>query len=235
MGKRKKSRSYESGQYRGGRSGRSGNQIKNLTKVDGGVINASGVFISHNERKALESAVNRANKKRTKMWKEEAHIMRLFGGRPTGHTIGELRTMGQEGDFILSRKSKSLQQFGTRESFEIYMRNLNRVNNPNYLQIRARQYKANYLKALKDTFAWDDIKDVYMKIQMTPALEYMRSVDVDEAMEIGYLYEKESYYSKLNNIRAAAGRDMVEWDDEALYADYEIDRKPKKQKKKAKK
>lgn len=235
MAKKRKSRSYEGGQYKGGRGGRSENQRKNLIKTDGGFINSSGVFISTEERKALEAAVNKANRKRTKMLKDESHIMRLFGARPTGHTIGELRTMGTEGDFILSRKSKSLQQFASRESFDIYMRNLRRVNEPNYLTIRAKQYKANYLKALKDTFAWDDIKDVYMKIQMTPALEYMRSVDIDEAMEIGYLYEKESYYSKLNNVRAAAGRAMVEWDDESLYRDTVIDRKPKKQKKKQKK
>lgn len=204
----KQAASYEGQQYRGGRAaGR-----KNLTKTPtGDVVNQYGVTFSTADKRALENAVNSANRRRKKMLKEAATLPRMVAGRDTGDTVGSLQLMGKESDFILAKKTKSLQRFRSRDQYEAYMKNLQRVNSPDYLDERIRMYKRNHMKALENAYG-DDAKDVIMKIRMMKPKDYMKMIQQDETLEISYVYDPTERTGKLNQMRASMGMKMKEDD-----------------------
>lgn len=183
---------------------------KNLVKLDSGRLqNQHGVEFSEGDKKRLQSLVNSANRKRKKMLEQEAEIPRSISGAFTGRTAGDLHSMGTESDFILARKSKSLQRFKSREEFDRYIKNLERVNSPTYLEDRVRLYKRNHMQALEAAFG-DDAKDVIMKIKTMKHDEYMQIIQGDENAEIGYIYDPSARSGKLNQIRAAFGMKLKE-------------------------
>lgn len=204
----KKAASYEGQQYKGGRvPGR-----KNLKKTDTGkLVNQFGVTFTPEEKRALENAVNTANRKRARMLKEAATLPRMVSGRDTGDTLGSLQLMGKESDFILSRKTKSLQRFKTREQFDDYLSYVKRVNSRDYITDRVRLYKRNHMQAIEDAFG-DDAKDVIMKIRMMKPDDYMRMIQKDETLEISYIYDPTAKSGKLNQIRASMGMKLKEDD-----------------------
>ena len=197
----KKAGSYEGQQYRGGREqGR-----KNLKKTDAGnLVNQHGVVFTPSEKRALENAVNTANRKRARMLKEAATLPRMVSGRDTGDTIGSLQLMGKESDFILAKKTKSLQRFRTREQYDAYMDTLSRVNTRDYVTERVRMYKRNHMKAIENAYG-DEAKDVIMKIRMMKPADYMKMIQQDESLEISYIYDPTARSGKLNQIRASMG------------------------------
>lgn len=211
-----KAASYEGQQYRGGRAkGR-----KNLKKTEtGNLVNEHGVVFTPEEKRALENAVNTANRKRARMLKEAATLPRMVAGRDTGDTVASLQLMGKESDFILAKKTKSLQRFRDREQFEKYMDTLKRVNSRDYLDQRIREYKSNYLKGFKEMFGQEGM-DVYMKLRMMKPRDYMKTVEMtDGDLEFGYMYGPDEKTAKLNTIRAALGMKMKEepFDDGEYY------------------
>lgn len=210
-GGKKPKQSFEGGQYRGGRKkGR-----KNLERVDGGFKNQHGLVFTEAEKKVLEREVNKANRKRTKMLEAEANLPRLVGGKDTGQKVGQLQLMGKESDFIISRKSKSLQRFKTRAEFDRYLDNLAKVNSPTYLDDKTRAYKRNHMKAIENVFG-DDAKDVLMKIRMMKPEKYREMLQKDEMLEVSYVYDPSARAGKLNQIRASLGMNLKEEDlDEA--------------------
>lgn len=190
----------------------------NLTRTDdGGYINKHGVHISEAEKKLLESKVNMVNAKRKKMLKEEASIPRTKGGQPTHQTAGQLQTMGTESDFIIARRSKSLQRFTSRQQFDDYMRELDYIKSPLYLEEKVRHYKRSYMRALESAFG-DEAKDVIMKVRMMDHETFRRTVIADENLEIGFIYDPQSRTGKLNQIRNSLGmklkEDEVNYDEE---------------------
>lgn len=196
---------WEGEQYRGGRqAGR-----KNLKRVDGGLQNQFGVVFTPEEKKALEQAVNTANRKRARMLEQEAKLPRMVGGKDTGDTVASLQLMGKESDFILQRKTKSLQRFQTKEDYNRYMKNLERVNNRDYITERVRLYKRNHMKAIENAYG-DEAKDVLMKIRMMKPAEYMRMVQSDEMLEINYIYDPSARSGKLNQLRGSLGMKLKE-------------------------
>lgn len=203
---RKSVPSFEGTQYSGGRvKGR-----KNLKKLDtGNLLNQHGVVFTPEEKKALERAANTANRKRMRMLEEEAQLPRKVGGKETGDTVRSLQLMGKESDFIISRKSKSLQQFKTREEYDKYMKNLARVNSPDYVDMRTRLYKRNHMTALENVFG-DDAKDVMMKIRMMKPEDYRKLLQSDEFMEINYIYDPSARSAKLNKIRLSLNMKLKE-------------------------
>lgn len=205
-GKRIDTVSYEGGQYHGGRKeGR-----KNLKKLDdGNLMNQHGVIFTQGDKKRLESLVNTANRKRAKMLSTEADMPLLVSGRNTGLTVGHLQVFGKESDFILARKTKSLQRFTTRKQYETYIRNLERVNSPTYIEERTRLYKRNHMTALENVFG-DEAKDIIMKIRMMKPEEYRELVQKDETLEVTYIYDPSTRSAKLNQIRAALGMKLKE-------------------------
>ena len=201
----KRAGTWEGQQYRGGRqTGR-----KNLKRVAGGLQNQHGVVFTPEEKKALEQAVNTANRKRARMLEQEAKLPRMVGGKDTGDTVASLQLMGKESDFILQRKTKSLQRFQTKEDYNRYMKNLERVNQRDYITERVRLYKRNHMKAIENAYG-DEAKDVLMKIRMMKPQDYMRMVQSDEMLEIGYIYDPSARSGKLNQLRGSLGMKLKE-------------------------
>lgn len=206
-GKSKNQHTYEGKQYEGGRKeGR-----KNLKKLESGnLLNQHGVEFTLAEKKRLESLVNSANRKRVRMLKEEANLPRMHNGQFTGETLEHKQKMlGHESDFILSRKTKSLQRFKSHEQYESYIRNLERVNSPHYIEERTRMYKRNHMKALENVYG-DDAKDIIMKIRMMKPEDYRRIVASDETLEVTFVYDPSEASAKLNAMRSALGMKLKE-------------------------
>ena len=184
--------------------------VPNLVKTGHNtLINQHGVEFTTQEKRALESAVNSANRKRARMLKEEAELPRKVQGVDTGDKVGSLQLMGKESDFIIAKRTKSLQRFKTKEDFTRYMENLKKVNSPEYITERTRMYKRNHMKALEKAFG-DDAKDVVMKIRMMKPADYRKMIQSEEMMEINYIYEPSARAGKLNQIRASLGMRLKE-------------------------
>lgn len=188
--------------------------VPNLKKTDAGtLLNQHGVEFTRAEKRALEYAVNSANRKRAKMLKEEAALPRKVQGKETGDTVGSLQLMGKESDFIIAKRSKSLQRFKSKEDYNRYMDNLKKVNSPDYITERVRMYKRNHMKAIERAFG-DEAKDVVMKIRMMKPKDYQKMIQSEEMMEISYIYEPSARSGKLNQIRASMGMKLKEIGDE---------------------
>lgn len=188
---------------------------KNLKRIDGGFMNEHGVIFSEADRKALESAVNSANRKRKRMLAQEAALDRMEGGKPTGEKVLQLQLMGRESDFIIQPKSKSLQRFTNRESFENYLDSVRRVNQRDYIDERVRLYKRNHLQAIEENIG---DKGVLMKIRMMKPKEYMQWVQSNEDVaEIHFIYDETARQAKANQIRQSLGmRELDENDEDYL-------------------
>lgn len=190
---------WEGKQYRGGRN----KGKKNLKKVHGGYENQFGVKFTHEQKTALEKAVNRSNYRRKKM-QEEADKLNPQNS--------QLRLMGKESDFIITRQSKSLQQFKSLEDFERFMDKQSRIQSGKYLEDMTRLYKRNYMKALDNVFG-DDAAGVKMKVRMMKPEDFRRLVEtLGDEMEIGYIYDPIARTGKLNQIRANLGMKPLEED-----------------------
>ena len=198
-----KSATYEGGQYRGGRQ----KGTPNLKRTDtGNLVNKHGVVFTPEEKRALVNAVNTANRKRARMLKEAATLPRKNAGVIMDDTSNQLKLMGQESDFILQRRDKSLHRFKNRQQYDNYMKSLHRVNSRDYIDDRIRAYKHNFMKTLEATYG-DEAKDIVMKIRMMKPREYMRMVESDETLEIGYgvINSDDKVAGRLNELRRALG------------------------------
>ena len=180
-----------------------------IRNEDGSVTNKFGVRITAKEKALLEREVNKANRTRIKMLKEEAALPRMVDGRDTGLTVKSLQAMNKESDFILARKSSALQGFKTKEEFNRYLKNVKRVNSPTYLRDRIRMYKRNHIKALENAYG-SAAKDVVNKIRNMNQKDYMVAIQSEELLEISYLYEPGAITGKLNTIRARLGLKLRE-------------------------
>lgn len=185
---------------------------KNLIYTDDGqIINQEGVTFTVAEKKRLESLVATATKKRRDMLKATATLPRSYGGQKLSGTVGDLQLMGKESDFIITPKTKSLQRFKSREQFEGYIANLERVTSKDYLSERTKLYKRNYIQALRENYAYDDVKDIIMKVKTMPQEKYRELVAKDEVLEIRYLYgtkgsdSDDAMLEQLNEIRGSLG------------------------------
>lgn len=192
---------WEGQQYRGGRKpGR-----KNLKKVDGGFQNQHGVTFTQEQKKALERAVNRSNYQRKKMQAEEDAL------NPNN---SQLRLMGKESDFIISRQSKSLQQFKSMEDYDRFMKKQAKIQSGDYFLEKARLYKRNFINSLLDTYG-PEARDIAMKVRMMKPADYMRKVAADETLEIRFVPSDAKISGRLNQLRAALGMKLKEdWTDE---------------------
>lgn len=198
---------YTGQQYRGGRT----KGEKNLVKVSGGVQNKHGVVFTEAERKALTNAVNTANRKRARLLKQEGDLHLFMGGQDTGQKLKDsLHLMGKESDFILAPKSKSLQRFKTKDEYDSYMRNLERVNDRGYINKRTEQYRENYKTALRNSFG-NRADDIIEKIDKLSPAEYRKLVaQHDEDLEIHFVYSSDEETQKINVIRGALDLDIEE-------------------------
>lgn len=188
--------SYEGKQYTGGRvSGK-----KNLKKLPNGMIeNDNGVKFTLDEKKRLEQLANSANRKRKKLLAAEDSLS------PRAH---ELQLMGRESDFVLAKKTKSLQRFRSKKEYDRYIANLERVTKRDYVEKRVQQYKKNYIKALKNELGYGkSTKEIIEKIKNMTDAEYMKTVEGDEDMAISYVYSPQAKVNRRNQIRSVLGLD----------------------------
>lgn len=189
---------------------------KNLKRNSAGNwVNKHGVVFTPEERKQLERAVGKANRKRAKMIEAEAGLPRMHEGKNMGETLGQgLRFMGKESDFIITKKTHSLQRFRDKKEFNRYLKYVERVNNPNYVRDRTRLYKKNFMKSLEDVYG-DEAADIIHKMRYMRLDKFMEKVASDETLEIRYTPSDVKAAGRLNQIRAALGMDIEdEWADE---------------------
>ena len=156
-------------------------------------MNQHGVVFTPEERKAIQRANRKSNKIRDKQIAEFESV---------NEHAQQLRLMGQDSDFIITRQSKSLQDFKSMEKFEQYMDKQARIQSGEYMEDRTRLYKSNYMKALDNVFG-DEAKGIKMKIRMMKPEEYRKLVESDEVLEIGYLYDPDALEGKMAQIRKA--------------------------------
>lgn len=196
---KKKLGTWEGNQYRGGR----GSGKKNLKKVDGGVQNQHGVVFSEEQKKALERAVNKSNYRRKQMLAEAEKL---------NPNHSQLRLMGKESDFIITRQSKSLQGFKSLEDYEKFMDKQARIHSGEYLDERTKLYKSNYMKAIDNVFG-DAGSGLKMKVRMMKPEKFRELVEtLGDDMEIGYIYDPQARMGKLNKIRSLLGMRELEED-----------------------
>lgn len=195
----KKLGTWESQQYRGGRvSGK-----PNLKKVDGGLRNQHGVVFTKEQKRALERAVDRSNYRRKKQLAEADKL---------NPNHSQLRLMGKESDFIITRQSKSLQRFKSMEEYEAFMDKQARIQSGQYLEDKTRLYKANYMKAIDNVFG-EAGAGVKMKVRMMKPEKFRELVEtLGDDMEIGYIYDPQARMGKLNKIRSLLGMRELEED-----------------------
>lgn len=174
--------------------------IPNLKKIEGGYENRYGVTFTQEEKTALERAVNRSNYYSKKLREKEGALPRFAGGKPTGQTVANLQAMGKESDFMISRQSRSLQGFHSREEYEAFMDKQARIQSGEYLDDMTRAYKRNHMKAIENVFG-DEAKDVLMRIRMMKPADYRELLQKDELLEVNYVYDPSARSGKLNQIR----------------------------------
>ena len=173
---------------------------KNIKREGDQLVNFHGVEFSESDKRQLESLVNSANRKRRRMLKAEGDLERVIAGRATGQTIAEsVGRMGKESDFVLAKKTKSLNRFRTRKDFDRYIDNLQRVVKRDYVENRIKQYKENHAKAIRDAYG-DQAKDILETLENMTIKEYAKAVQSDEVLEIGFVYipsEKDRKFARL--------------------------------------
>lgn len=183
----------------------------NLKKVDGGYVNQYGVKFTAEQKKDLERAVARSNYQRKKALEAEGQLPRYKGGQPTGQTVGDLRTMGKESEFIISQQPRTLQKFHSMEDYEKFMDKQARIQSGEYLDDMTRAYKRNHMKAIENVFG-DEAKDVVIKIRMMKPEQYRELIQKEEDLEVGYVYDPSAMRGKLAQIRQALGMKQKEED-----------------------
>lgn len=189
---------WEGTQYRGGR----GTGKKNLKKGDGTVTNQHGVTFTVEQKKALERAVNRSNYQRKKMLAEEERL---------NPQATQLRLMGKESDFIITRQSKSLQRFKSMEEFEAYMDKQARIQSGEYLADKTRLYKQNYIKAVRNEL---EDEGIAMRIRMMKPEDFRKLVEtIGDDMEISYVYDPTTKLARRNKIRSLIGLKEIDEED----------------------
>lgn len=170
-------------------------KIPNLKRVEGGYQNQYGVTFTPEQKKALELSVRRSNYARDKQIKAEAKMV-----SSSGRSNAQLRKMGQESDFIVSRQARSLQGFKSLEEYEAFMDKQARIQSGEYLRDRTELYRANHMKALENVFG-DEGKDVIEHLKNMDLNEYREMIQKDEFLEVNYIYDPSALQGKLNQIR----------------------------------
>lgn len=189
---------WEGSQYRGGR----GTGKKNLKKGNGTLTNQYGVTFTVEQKKALERVVNRSNYQRKKMLAEEERL---------NPQATQLRLMGKESDFIITRQSKSLQRFKSMEDFEAYMDKQARIQSGEYLADKTRLYKQNYIKAVRNEL---EDEGIAMRIRMMKPEDFRKLVEtMGDDMEISYVYDPTTKLARRNKIRSLIGLKEVDEED----------------------
>lgn len=198
MEKIKKLGTYEGRQYTGGRKKSS----RNLTYKGKSIYNMHGVRFTQNNRRTLESLVNSANRKAKNLANIEANMQLYAGGEKVPAKVAD-KLMGRSSDFAFNRKSKSLQQFKTKEDFQNYIKNLRKITKHDYIDKVSKTYQKNYIKAMRKQGLPDDlIREIN---NLTPE-QFRKLSQSEELVRFGYIYDIYQRENVINGIRAGIER-----------------------------
>lgn len=178
---------------------------KNMRRNErGNWVNQYGVEFTPQERRDLENAVRRAMRLRKKQLETVGDMPRFTGGKPTGDTVSSLQAFGKEGDFIIRPRTASMQRFRSKRDFNRYLKQTQGINLDGYVDKKARDYKSNYMRALRDTFG-ADADPLIKKIRYMRVDKYRQIVETDEDAEIGYIYDASDLQGKLEKLNRIFG------------------------------
>lgn len=177
---------------------------KNLRYEGNKIINQNGVAFTDKEKKTLEYLVNSANRKRKRLSEQEDNLPFKTGGIETGASVKQLKTLGYETDFLMAKKSKSLQRFKSKKEYTKYIRQLKKVLDPKYLDKKADDYRKNYIKKVRNVFGGDG-KEIIKKLMGMTGNEFASIAKSDEALHLSYLYGPDHYIAKLKQVKGALG------------------------------
>lgn len=142
----------------------------------GSVILPNGQRITPKEQRALRSAVNSANRKRKKLLEQ----------LPTEAKI-KYREFGIESDFLMRRKSTSLNRFRNKSEFNKYLRSVQKIASGEFEKKRTNTYKENYIRALRKTFNSSANKAI-KAVRDMDYKTFKHKVESEQLEEIGYVY-----------------------------------------------
>lgn len=187
---------------------------KNLNRAGDSFFNEHRVEITVEEKRQLENLVRKVNRKREKQIDEWLEKPYTPSGVDTGlknkdrHAFASDRRFIDD-DFILSRRSASLQRFKTREQFDAYIERLEKVTSEGYMEERTAQYQENYITALGNVFG-EQSEDVAEYIRSLSPDEFRELVQKDEIREISFIYDPKRAHEKLEAIRHSYGLPSIE-------------------------
>lgn len=142
----------------------------------GSIILPNGERITISEQKALRSAVNSANRKRKRLLEKlPPEAMRKY------------KDFGIESDFLMRKKSTSLQRFRNKKEFNRYLKSVQKIASGEFERKRTLTYKSNYIRALKNTFNSSANKAV-KAVRDMDYKTFKNKVESGELEEIGYVY-----------------------------------------------
>lgn len=176
---------------------------KNIKREGEFLVNQHDIKFTDAEKRKLESLVNSANRKRRRILKAEGDLERFVAGRATGQSIAEsVGRMGKESDFVLAKKTKSLNRFRTKKDYDRYIANLERVVKRDYISERVKQYRDNWAKSIESVYGEDkEAQELIKRIETLDVKEYIKAVQEDEALEISEVYmptnEKDKQFKKI--------------------------------------
>lgn len=201
---------------------------KRLKKQNGKLVNEHGVSFTSEEKRKLESAVNVANRKRKNMIDKLSNMDYVIWGKNYGKKK-YIDTDFEDNDFVLHKKSKSLNRFENKRAFNSYMKNLERVNNRNYISDRVKLYRQNYQFALIESYG--DMADSFIdKLEGVTDKEFLHLIATNREMEIAYAYAHQDNMDMLNKLEANFELKLNQY--RLVIKEQKIEKRKKKNKKK---
>lgn len=142
----------------------------------GSIILPNGERITISEQKALRSAVNSANRKRKRMLENlPSEAKRKY------------KDFGIESDFVMRKKSTSLQRFRNKKEFNRYLKSVQKIASGEFERKRTLTYKDNYVRALKNTFN-SSANNAVKAVKNMDYKTFKKKVESGELEDIGYVY-----------------------------------------------
>ena len=142
----------------------------------GSIVLPNGQTITTAEQNALRSAVNSANRKR----------QRLISQLPK-EAKERYQVLGVESDFVMRKKNLRYNKFNNKREFNRYLRSVQKLVKPNYIDKVMNTYRNNLNRAIKNVF--NSAGDAIRKFLKSITNEELRQLSLSEEFkDIGYVY-----------------------------------------------
>lgn len=177
------------------------NRGKNLKKVGyGSVENQWGVRITKKEQKEIKSLVAKANRTREKMLKFQDNLEMRHAGKLKGVKYGDIyEGLRPPSDFIIQKKSASLQVFRTKKGLQGYIKHLKKVTSDKYIKNTVKQLRASHIKAIQNTLGSQP--DLVKMIKNLSVEQYYELYLTDDCFTVQYVYDLDELDTRVKNIK----------------------------------